>query len=60
MAKVIAIAICLPYAMISVASYILIEMYAAECRKRLVYAPPSFWEKITFALLWPYFWARGY
>lgn len=60
MFKVFAIAIGVPYAIISVASYILIEMYSAECRKRLVFSPPSFGEKLLFALFWPYFFARGY
>ncbi len=48
------------YAIVASLSYLLMELYSAKCRKRLVFAPPSFWEKLMFSLFWPYFWARGY
>lgn len=36
-------------------SYTIVEMYAAECRRRRNAKPPSMIEKLFLALAWPYF-----
>ena len=51
----IAILLLAFYAFGVVMSYVIVEIYAAECRRRRNAKPPSMIEKLFLALAWPYF-----